>query len=140
MIKKILGKYKKDELYKLIKFITVGVSNTGVDFIIFWTMTEWIGISVYYAQIWAYCTATLNSYLLNSSWTFDNGRRYFWHQFIKFILVNLTSLSTSLLLLYLFNGILNWDKMVAKVFIAFFTFAINYLGNRLWVFHSQNND
>lgn len=138
MIDKIVEKYKKGELTKLIKFGAVGVCNTAVDFIIFWIASEWAGLSVYTAQILAYCTATLNSYLLNSSWTFGNGRRYSLWQFIKFISVNLTSLCTSLLLLYLFNGIMNWDKMTAKVLIAFFTFAINYSGNRLWVFYKKN--
>jgi len=135
VIERLWEKYKNGELSKVIRFCLVGVCNTAVDFFIFWTMTEWVRLSVYIAQVMAYCIATGNSYLLNSSWTFGNGRHYSWSQFIKFIAVNLTSLLTSLLLLFIFNDIMNWDKMVTKVVIAFFTFAINYLGNRFWVFH-----
>ncbi len=115
----------------------VGACNTAVDFLVFWLASEWVGISVYHAQILAYCTATCNSYLLNSRFTFRNRRGYSWRQFGKFVTVNLASLTTSLLLLYLFNGIMGWDKMTVKVIIAPFTFSINYLGNRLWVFHAK---
>jgi hypothetical protein len=43
---------------RLIKFCTVGVWNTAVDFLVFWTAAEWIGLSVYTAQVMAYCIAT----------------------------------------------------------------------------------
>ena len=138
MIKKLKQYYAEGELIKIIKFGLVGVSNTAVDFFVFWALTQWCGVNVYVAQTVAYSTATINSFILNSNWTFKSGRKYSFPEFRKFVLVNLASLGTSLLLMHLFNGIMGWDKMVAKVGIAFFTFAINYFGNRLWTFRKNN--
>jgi len=148
MKEKILSlyeKYKGGELLRFVRFGLVGVSNTAVDFVIFWLLSVVLSWSVYPSQVISYSTATVNSYVLNHKWTFKSGKKLGGAEFVKFVCVNLMSLGASLLLMRLFFGVMGLPKMVCKVLIAFFTIAINYLGNRLWVFkaaaeNKENNN
>jgi putative flippase GtrA len=57
------------ELLPLIRFGMVGLVNTGVDYILF-MLLAWGGVPVMVAQIISYSCGTVNSYILNSQWTF----------------------------------------------------------------------
>lgn len=133
-----LKKYMQlDELKRMIRFGLVGVSNTAVDFIVFYVATTFLGINVYFSQVASYSIATLNSYVLNKNWTFRSKGGDIKKEFIKFLAVNLTSLSLSLVLMWIFHDIMGLQKMVCKVLIACFTILINYFGNRIWVFRKK---
>ncbi|MPN38921.1 hypothetical protein SDC9_186446 [bioreactor metagenome] len=137
MIDKFIEIYKNGEIKKIIRFCLVGLLNTGVDFLTFYILTTFFYINVYSSQICSYITATFNSYFFNRRFTFQSENGIGGKEFFRFVLVNLTSLLTSLFLMFIFNGLLRLDKMICKGLIAFFTFAVNYLGNRFWVFQKK---
>lgn len=126
--------YHNSEMKKIIKFGCVGVINTAVDFLVFFSLTTFLHLNVYSSQFCSYIIATFNSYFLNRTFTFKSKDEFVGAELLRFILVNLTSLLLSLGLMYIFNDILQMDKMICKILITPFTFAVNYLGNRLWVF------
>lgn len=144
----------KKTLRQLVKFAIVGVLNTLVDFAVFQTLNLTLGW-VYAAQVLGYTAGVINSYLWNSNWTFREQRTRSLREMGLFLLVNLASLGVSLGMIWLLRdgiGISNewvaeWmPKAIAgfikgdtlcKLIATVFAIAVNYLGNRLFVFKNQ---
>ena len=59
----------KKTVWQFIKFSAVGVTNTLVDFIVFWLLTH-AGMNYMLSQVFSYSAGILNSYIWNSKWTF----------------------------------------------------------------------
>lgn len=64
---------KLQELLKAARFAIVGVGNTLVDLAVFTLLAQFLEVNVYLAQVLGYSAGTLNSYILNRSWTFRAG-------------------------------------------------------------------
>jgi len=120
----------------LYRFASVGCMNTAVDFIVFTLLKAVFNIDYLWCQVVAYSAGILNSFIMNKAWTFESktSKLHTSMQFIKFIFVNLVSLSLSLVGLKLLSG--NWDLNVyiAKVMVTIAAQVVNYLGYRFWVF------
>ena len=106
----------KKSFIQLIKFAIVGASNTIVDMIVnigltklleLFTSGNWI---TYAAKIVGYGCGVLNSYLLNSRWTFKEERKQDAREIISFIAVNIIVLLISLGLITLFADVLHLDE------------------------------
>ncbi len=141
----------KKTLWQLVKFAIVGVLNTLVDFAVFQTLNLTLGW-VYLAQVLGYTAGVINSYLWNSNWTFREQRTRSLREMGLFLLVNLASLGVSLGMMWLLRevvGITNewvagWmpaalagfikGDTLCKLIATVFAIAVNYLGNRLFVF------
>ena len=140
---------------QLLKFAVVGVLNTLVDFAVFQTLNLTLGW-VYAAQVLGYTFGIINSYLWNSNWTFREQRTRSFREIVLFIAVNVVSLGVSLGVIWLCRevfGITNeWVASWMPKFIAGFlkgdtvckliatviAIAVNYLGNRLFVFKDKS--
>ena len=146
----------KKTLWQMAKFAIVGVLNTMVDFAVFQTLNLTLGW-VYAAQVLGYTAGIINSYLWNSNWTFREQRTRSLREMGLFLLVNIASLGVSLGMIWLLKdgiGITNewvasWmpkalsgfikGDTVCKLIATVFAIAVNYLGNRLFVFKKQAN-
>ena len=144
----------KKTLWQMAKFAIVGVLNTLVDFAVFQTLNLTLGW-VYLAQVLGYTAGIVNSYLWNSNWTFREQRTRSLREMTLFLLVNLASLGVSLGMIWLLREVVDisnewvalWmPKMIAgfikgdtvcKLIATVFAIAVNYLGNRLFVFKKQ---
>ena len=144
----------KKTLWQMMKFAIVGVLNTLVDFAVFQTLNLTLGW-VYAAQVLGYTFGVINSYLWNSNWTFREQRTRSLKEIGLFLLVNLASLGVSLGMIWLLRevfGVTNdwvaqWmpkaiagfikGDTVAKLIATVFAIAVNYLGNRLFVFKKE---
>ena len=84
-----------------------------------------------------YSAGMLNSYLVNRSWTFRTGERFFSLQLVRFIVGNLAVLLLSVLLINLCTVQLGLGKLTAKLVVTCFTLAVNFLISRLWIFKGQ---
>ncbi len=117
---------------EFIKFVLVGLLNTGVDVAIFILLT-WIGIPYVAAQVVSYSCGAANSYLLNKLWTFrSSGLSY--AEIVRFTVVNLVSLGISVVVLALLHDNAGQGLAVAKAGATVCALAANFLGNKLWVF------
>ena len=146
----------KKTLWQMMKFAIVGVLNTLVDFAVFQTLNLTLGW-VYAAQVLGYTFGVINSYLWNSNWTFREQRTRSAKEMVLFLLVNLASLGVSLGMMWLLRevfGVTNeWVSQwmpkalagfikgdtVAKLIATVFAIAVNYLGNRLFVFKKKTD-
>lgn len=127
----------KKDLLKFIKFNAVGVLNTAVDFAVYTLLTA-LGMSLVPSQIISYACGTLNSYLFNSRWTFRDkvltvGKG------AKFVLVNLLSLAVSIGVLELCRSWWGLEGALAKLISVPFSLAVNFIGNRLFVFDNKDD-
>lgn len=126
---------QKKESARPLRFAVVGVSNTLVDFIVFFLLEGLIGPI---AQIAGYAAGTANSYYWNRRWTFKTDQPRQKGELTRFLVVNLTvALLTAALLtlLHLFMPV--W---AAKVLVTVPGMALNYMLSKVWVFRPAAND
>jgi putative flippase GtrA len=144
----------KKTIRQVIQFAIVGVLNTVVDFAVFQALNLTLGW-VYAAQVLGYTFGVINSYLWNSNWTFREQRTRSLREVVLFIAVNLVSMGVSLGVIWLCRevfGITNvwvasWmpkflagflkGDTVCKLIATVIAIAVNYLGNRLFVFKGK---
>ena len=145
----------KRTVLQFIKFNVVGVLNTAVDFVVFWLLNTLLGTAAYIAQVVSYSCGILNSYLWNSNWTFREQRTRSFREIALFLAVNLVSLGVSLGAMWLCRNVLGmtnewaagflpasltrWIQgdTIAKLVATVFSVAVNFVGNRLFVFNGK---
>lgn len=117
---------------RLMKFGLVGLLNTGIDLGVF-TLLIMGGMSVISAQIISYSCGVLNSYIMNSQWTFREERaRKNRHAPLRFIIVNLAALAVSSVLLKVL-----YASSLCKLTATAVSILVNYAGSRYFVFGTQ---
>jgi putative flippase GtrA len=117
---------------EFIKFALVGLLNTAVDVAIFFLLT-WVNTPYVAAQVVSYSCGAANSYLLNKFWTFrSSGLSY--AEVVRFTVVNLGSLVISIVVLTLLHETADLGLAVSKAGATVCALALNFLGNKLWVF------
>ena len=147
---------KKKDFIQVIKFGLVGALNTLLDYGLFFVFFSLLNLDKNFAQILATAIAMTNSYLINRYWTFEQSGSVQGREIWRFIVVNILSLSTTLLCLNLFYDVFRLHEvanhilatmhvpfaltgedlpvMFCKLIAMPFSLAVNFLGNRLWVF------
>ena len=163
-IEKAAAPKKGKSLIQLIKFALVGASNTLVDMIVNTVLSfvlnlffkgNWI---VYLAKAVGYCCGILNSYVLNSRWTFREEHRKSKREVISFIGVNLLVLLISFGLIYLFKnalhlndwwmsrGLPEWltkivtGDLFCSLLATCICIPVNFVLNKLFVFKAKEEE
>lgn len=156
----LLMKVKKRDFLQLIKFGLVGACNTALDYGLFYVFFGLLNWNKNPAQVLATAISMTNSYLVNRYWTFEKSGGVRGGEIWRFVVVNFLSLLTTLLCLNLFhdvfmlhkavNGVLHLmhisfvisgdlEVMLCKLLAMPFSMAVNFLGNRIWVFGKKND-
>lgn len=119
----------------LVRFTLVGIGNTLVDFGVFFLLTS-MGVSYVLAQICSYSAGVINSYIWNRTWTFRVQEKASVSQFFQFLILNLLSLGTTVVLLQLLHSA-GISLVISKGMATMAGMAINFSGSRFWVFSSE---
>ncbi|MCR5610760.1 MAG: GtrA family protein [Clostridiales bacterium] len=149
---------KGRSLVQLLKFALVGASNTLVDMLVNTGVSfllrllfsgSWI---TYVAKGIGYACGILNSYLLNSGWTFKEERSRDKREVISFIAVNLIVLGISFGLIFLFKNVFGlntwWEGLALPAWLkkivggdlfcsllsTVICLPVNFILNKLFVF------
>jgi putative flippase GtrA len=120
----------------MVRFAIVGVANTVVDVTIFWILQSLLDVPYLLANVVSYSAGTLNSFVLNKTWTFSETRDEgsLSRQLPIFVVVNLFSLAlSSVVLAALAQPI---GVMPAKGVTLVVTFFSNFWGSRTFVYKS----
>lgn len=134
MLKRYWGTVKQ-----FLQFNIIGILNTAVDFLVFTALTELLGVVYLLAKTISYTCGVLNSYLLNSAWTFKRERRRTGREFLLFLCVNLVSLGASLLVMYLCRSVAKIESdFICNMIATPISMMINFAGNKLLVFKKQD--
>ncbi|MBQ2695956.1 MAG: GtrA family protein [Clostridia bacterium] len=150
---------KKKNLLQIVKFGFVGLLNTLIDYGMFFLFFSLFRLDKNIAQVLATLLAMTNSYLVNRYWTFEKSGNIQGGEIGRFIIVNILSLITTLLCLNLFYDVLGLHNLAnyllilcqipfslgddlgvffCKILAMPFSLAVNFMGNRLWVFREKN--
>ena len=150
----------RNGFFQAVKFSAVGVLNTAVDYTVFYVMLSVLNLDKSISQIIATALAMCTSYTINKYWTFkDKGKDKL--RILKFIITNVISMSLTILFMNVFhdllfvhewaNGLLSFvgasyrlegdaAVMFCKIIASAFSFIVNFLGNKFWVFKSAKKE
>lgn len=118
------------------RFCTVGVGNTVIDFSLFFLLIK-IGTPYLSAQIIAYSTGILNSFIWNRYWTFKRKQKIKYGEFIRFLLINIIALiSTNIILVYLYE-LFDISLIISKMIATGVGICITFLGSRYYAFRNE---
>ncbi len=155
---------KGKSLIQLIKFALVGASNTLVDMIMNTGLSFVLnlffkgGWIVYLSKAVGYCCGILNSYILNSRWTFKEERRQDKREILSFIAVNIAVLLISFGLIYVFKNLLRLDafwmglklpewltrivtgELFCSLLATCICIPVNFILNKLFVFKAKTEE
>ncbi|GIM29250.1 cell wall teichoic acid glycosylation protein GtcA [Clostridium polyendosporum] len=124
------------KLKHISRFSVVGMANTFVDFLMFTIFHGLVGLSYITSQVIGYSFGIANSFILNRKWTFEdkNSNKKTFHELVQFIVVNLISLSITIISInFLVKG-LNLNVYVSKVIATIISQITNFLAYKFWVF------
>ncbi len=148
LIQKLLN---KKLITQLLKFGTVGVFNTLVDFGIFYALTEIYKHTALYApesqantifamaaQTVSYLLAVLGSYLLNKYWTFQAGKQKKGAAIVKMYALSIVCFCLLQAMLWFWIDVAGIEsEMLAKLFATVPITVLNFAGSKLWVFRDK---
>lgn len=120
----------------LSRFSMVGVLNTLVDFLVFTVLQEVLGAGYILSQVAGYGCGVVNSFILNKKWTFgeiSSGKKQL-YEFIQFAVVNLTSLSITLVAMNFMVKDINLNLYLSKVIVTILAQITNFTLYKFWVF------
>lgn len=119
---------------QVLKFGTVGVANTALDFAILNLLAGILGWPVLLANTISFSVAVTNSFFMNKYWTFNEREGKLHLQFGGFILVALVGLALSDGLVYLFAESLGWHFNWAKIISILPVFVWNFFASKYLIF------
>lgn len=122
-----------NEKMMLVRFAVVGIGNTLVDFVVFFFLAS-IGVPYVFSQVCSYSAGMMNSYVWNRTWTFQVRKKASVQELLQFIFINLVSLSTTIVLLYLLHKLAGMQLFSSKAVATVAGMAVNFAGSRFWVF------
>lgn len=125
------------KLMQISRFSVVGALNTLIDFIMFTVFNGLVGAGYTLSQVIGYSSGIINSFILNKKWTFGNkgnsGKTP--KEFVKFIFVNLLSLTVTLVSMNLMVKDLGINVYVSKVIVTLIAQMINFIFYKVIVFN-----
>lgn len=121
---------------RIIRFGCVGCLNTIFDFGIFSILNSLFGVNYIISQILSYSSGTLNSFVLNKFWTFNDTKtnKKTTKEMVQFMVVNSASLGVSLIGLSILMNNSSMNSFFAKIISMVLAQVVNFLGYRFWVF------
>jgi len=120
-------------------FAIVGGINTGVDFSIFTLLYFFTALPMLLINVISYTVGVTSSFILNRNITFRDGLHPgLSREAVRFIGVNLVSLSTSTVTLY-FLTLAGVHTLIAKVLVTALAGLINYFGFKVFVFRVKGH-
>ncbi len=127
--------FEKAFLIKFLKFCTVGVSGTAIDFGLTWLCKEIFKIPKFIANAIGFVVAATNNYILNRIWTWGSTNDQIGVEYTKFFVVSLLGLGINTLIIYLLNEKLKWNFYISKVIATGFVMLWNFFANNFFTFN-----
>ncbi len=121
------------------RFLIIGFMNTGLDWIVFFALTSWVGWfgqHLLVANAIAFGVGFTNSFIFNRRWTFRSGDPRVARQLIIFLLINLAGLGISQTILatvYAFTT----SRLLSKTAAVGLTMFWNFFAGRAFAFRSS---
>ncbi|QJC53349.1 GtrA family protein [Paenibacillus albicereus] len=111
--------------------------NTLVDYGVFVLLHALLGVNYLLAQTASFACGTINSYLVNRTWTFGRRGRADKAELLKFLAVNGLMFGLSTAILVVCEEWLGWNALIGKAISIVIATGIGFILNRLWVFRES---
>jgi len=134
-MKKLISNNERG-IFQFILFSLIGVLNTLIHYAIFIILFRVFDINYLVASGVGYFVGMVNSYFLNRRWTFISSNNIH-PEFTKFILVNVISMSTNLIVLKFSVTTMGLIPEVGQIISIIFSISVNFFGNKFWTFNSS---
>jgi len=123
---------------QIVKFLIVGLINTGIHYVVFLLLYRLIDVNYLIASVVGYSCGLLNSFILNKRWTFKtiNVRKDI--EFVKFIIVNVVALAVNIAALRFLVEAMGIKPEISQIAAIGFSLVINFLGNKFWTFQTKS--
>jgi putative flippase GtrA len=117
-------------VYKLIKFMLVGIGGTAIDFGITYLLKEKAKLNKYISNSIGYLSAATSNYIFTRLWAFDNTNPDILTQYLIFVTISLIGLGLMNLFIWIFHEKFKMNFYVAKVIallmVLVWTFSAHY--------------
>ena len=123
---------------RLALYMVVGVLNTAVQYLVFIALIDWTQTPILVASTIGYLAGTINSYLLNRTWTFRQQRPPSVPEFLRFCIVNAVSLLVNLAVLQWIISTTGAPPRLAQAIAIAASLAVNFTANLLWTFRGSD--
>jgi len=131
MLKGIVRKVRKDSLIQFIKFGMVGLTNTLLNWLIYYILIS-LGVFYIIAYIVGFIISILNSYILNTFFVFKKDNRSHMVSLFKMTIAYSFTMILGSGLLFLLIDIFSISQLIAPVIVLLLTVPINFLINKYW--------
>ncbi len=147
-LKKFTAFLKSKNFIRFVKFCTVGMSGTVVDFGILTALKELAHMPTLPANIISFSTAMVNNFIWNYLWTFRDIRgKKISLVFIQFAVISAIGLGLNSAIVVLLEHPLNslftrpnTGYLAAKFIATVAVLLWNFFANRFWTFHQKSNE
>lgn len=127
-------------LKQFIKFCIVGGTSALINFVIYYSFTQFLFVWYIYSAIWGFCFSAIFNFTVNKLWTFRNkerGRRVV-NQLVKFLVVIFSGLIFNTAIIYGLTELAGIHWLLSWVFATGLVTFWNFSFNRFWTFkHHQ---
>ena len=125
---------KKELLIQIIKFLIVGGIATGIDWLIYFVLYNYLKIEPLIANIISYSISTVYNYLASVKYVFkvDNTKKKY-QTFVVFVIFSLIGLLLSEGLIYLLINKLKTNEMLAKIISTIIVMVFNFITRKIFL-------
>lgn len=119
-------------LTQLAKFVIAGVINTIIDWTIFFSLYNIVGLNPVISQITSFTIATTVSFFINTLWVFNTTKAKTRQRLItEFFILNLIALGITSGLIYVFIDLMKMNELLAKILTTAITMVYSYITRKL---------
>ncbi len=131
-IKSLMEKYRD-----ILVYLVFGVLTTLVNFLVYYPLTNVLGISATVSNIIAWAVSVAFAFLTNKPIVFksmDWSAAVTLPELVKFVGTRLGSGALETGLIFIFVDCLLWDGNILKILVSVLVVILNYVGSKLLVF------
>jgi len=114
---------------RFLRYTISGVGTFGVDLLLVWLLTEFVGLYYLSSVAIAFLVAVSVNYLISRDWVFRGTRRDFKSGYIFFVFITMSGLALTAGLMALSVEVLGLYYLVARVVVSALVGIYNYMVN-----------
>lgn len=123
--------------HEIVKFLVVGIANTLLGYTVYFICLIFLQFHYVYALLCSHVVGVINSYLLNSNWTFRSSQNYKWVTILKFCSVYSITFLINYAVLAFFIDYLSHSELISQFYALMITTICSFGGHKYWSFNKR---
>ena len=121
--------------------MSFGVLGTVVNILIFWGLSQKIGVNYLFANFVAWIFSVAFAFVTNKIWVFKSKSWSFsvWmKECIQFVFARIGTCVFDMGYMFFAISLLHFDETISKIVANFVVVILNYVLSKLWIFKDNN--